>query len=194
MLLVCRHVHHLYDGCVLLTALPRPAHLFIALDWVPLRPARQAIERACRLVGWPVVLRASHPRWSSLPSGKQEEVRRSVRRSIRAGVRLLASGEALAVFPEGYPNVDPLYTPKQSLEDFAPFLPGFASLVELAQSRCSEPVPVIPVGFAYQPGERWEITMRCGPALCRHAYQSREAFVASVQSQVMQLSQPTSFR
>jgi 1-acyl-sn-glycerol-3-phosphate acyltransferase len=190
VLLACRHVHHLYDGCVLLAVLPRRVHLFIALDWVPVRMARRAIERACALVGWPVVLRSSHPRWSSLPIPEQEEVRSSVRRSVRAGVRVLVNGEALVVFPEGYPNVDPLYTPKQNLEDFAPFLPGFASIVDLAQLRCSEPIPIIPVGFAYQPGERWGITMRCGPAMYRNPSESRDAFVAAVQSKVMRLSQP----
>lgn len=192
VLLACRHVHHLYDGCVLLAVLPRRVHLFIALDWVPVRMARQVIERACRLVGWPVVLRSSYPRWSSLPSRDQEEVRTSVRRSVRAGVHVLVSGEALVVFPEGYPNVDPVYTPKRGLEDFALFLPGFASIVDLAQLRCPEPIPVVPVGFAYQPGDRWSITMRCGSAMYRNPSESRDAFVAAVQSQVMQLSQPPS--
>jgi 1-acyl-sn-glycerol-3-phosphate acyltransferase len=193
VLLACRHVHHLYDGCALLAILPRRVHLYIALDWVPVRVARRAIERACRLVGWPVVLRSSHPRWSSLHGRDQEEVRSSVRRSVRAGVRVLVNGEALVVFPEGYPNVDPVYTPKRNLEDFAPFLPGFASIVELAQLRCSQSIPIVPVGFTYQPGERWRITMRCGPAMYRNSGESRDAFVAAVQSQVMQLSQTPQF-
>lgn len=192
VLLVCRHVHHLYDGCVLLGVLPRRVHLFIALDWVSLRVARRALEGACRLVGWPVVLRSSHPRWASAPGPQRADVLRSVRRSLHAAVRVLTNGEALVVFPEGYPNVDPVYTPKQNLDDFAPFLPGFASIIDRAQIRCSEPIPVIPVGFAYQPGERWRITMRCGPAVYRDSHESREAFVGALQSKVMQLSQPSS--
>ena len=40
LLIACRHVHHLYDGCLLLTAVPRPVHLLVALDWAADRPTR----------------------------------------------------------------------------------------------------------------------------------------------------------
>lgn len=190
VVLACRHVHHLYDGCVLLGFLPRRVHLLIALDWVPLAAARRAVEGACRLVGWPVILRSSHPRWAGAEGPQLEEVHRSVRRSVRAAVQVLLDGEALVVFPEGYPNVDPVYTLKRKLDDFVPFLPGFASIVDLAQARCSDPIPVVPVGFAYTPGRRWDIVMRIGPALYRSRQESREAFVTAVQSKVTELSQP----
>ncbi len=98
------------------------------------------------------------------------------------------AGDVLAMFPEAYPNVDPVYTPKRGLEESSPFLPGFASIVDLAQSRRGEPIPVIPMGFAYGRGERWRITLRCGPALYRDPTQSRASFVESVQSSVLELS------
>ena len=34
VLIVARHFHHLYDGCVLMKTVPRRLHIFVALDWV----------------------------------------------------------------------------------------------------------------------------------------------------------------
>ena len=194
VLLVCRHVHHLYDGCVLLGALPRRVHLFIALDWLPTGVARAVVERLCRLVRWPVVLRSPRREDPRHSGDRQKEAGRSVRRSLRSAVDILVQGDVLAIFPEGYPNVDPVYTPKQGLDEVSPFLSGFASIIDLAQARCSQPVPVVPVGFAYARGQRWSIDMRCGPACYRDPGETRESFVASVQSKVMELSRPPAIR
>jgi putative membrane protein len=57
VLIVARHFHHLYDGCVLLRAIPRRLHILVALDWVQKRWMRGVMERACTLTGWPILLR-----------------------------------------------------------------------------------------------------------------------------------------
>jgi 1-acyl-sn-glycerol-3-phosphate acyltransferase len=189
-LLVCRHVHHLYDGCVLLTAFPRPIHLLITLDWMPFMPVRQLMAQACQFVRWPVVLRAAHRSEILSRATEPTATRMSVRPAIRASAEVLQAGEILAVFPEGYPNIDPVYTPKQSLTDVMPFLSGFATILDVAQRILPEPVPIIPVGFFYERGDPWSITMRCGPAVYRKHGASRASFVTSVQSKVIELSQP----
>ncbi len=189
-LLVCRHVHHAYDGCVLLTAFPRPVHLLITLDWMPFVPVRRLMANACRFVRWPVVTRAAYLPGIAAAAREQTTKRLSVRQAVTASAEVLQSGEILAVFPEGYPNVDPVYTPKLSLTDVLPFQPGFATILDMAQRTCEGPIPVVPVGFSYQRDDRWKITMRCGPAVFRKPGESRASFVTSVQSKVVELSRP----
>jgi hypothetical protein len=55
----------------------------------------------------------------------------------------------LAVFPEGYPNVDLRGSRKPGPDDFLPFQPGFLHLVEFAQRHGAGPVSIVPVGFDY---------------------------------------------
>jgi 1-acyl-sn-glycerol-3-phosphate acyltransferase len=190
VLLVCRHVHHAYDGCVLLTAFPRPVHLLITLDWMPFVPVRRLMAKACRFARWPVVARAVHRSGIMPATSERATAGTSVRSAVRASADILQAGEILAVFPEGYPNIDPVYTPKLSLTDVIPFLPGFAAILDLAQRTRPEPIPVVPVGFSYEPGDRWRITMRCGPAVYRNPAESRASFVIAVQSKVIELSRP----
>ena len=189
VLLACRHVHYMYDGCLLQAGLPRPVHLLITLDWMPVAWFLPLMERVCALVRWPVVPRASVGTNEALPAERSPN-RASVRRAIRRCADVLAAGDILAVFPEGYPNVDPVYTPKRSLSDMMDFLPGFVTIVDLAGARRRDAIPVVPVGFAYERGERWTITMRCGPPLYRHGRESRDEFADLVRARVMALSEP----
>ncbi len=57
-LIVAHHYHHLLDGCALLNSVPRRLHILIAPDWIDKRWLRVLMEFACRLVEWPIVLRA----------------------------------------------------------------------------------------------------------------------------------------
>jgi hypothetical protein len=51
----------------------------------------------------------------------------------------------------------------------------------------------VPVGFVYGRGQRWRIDVRCGPVCYRDPAQTRESFIASMQSKVMELSRPSAF-
>ena len=44
VLIAARHFHHLYDGCVMMKAIPRRLHFFVALDWVRKRWLRRFME------------------------------------------------------------------------------------------------------------------------------------------------------
>jgi 1-acyl-sn-glycerol-3-phosphate acyltransferase len=157
---------------------------------MPFVPVRRLMANACRFVRWPVVARAVHRSGIMPATSERATVGTPVRSAVRASADILQAGEILAVFPEGYPNIDPVYTPKQSLTDVMPFLPGFATILDLAQRTRPEPIPVVPVGFSYEPGDRWRITMRCGPAVYRNPAESRASFVIAVQSKVIELSRP----
>jgi hypothetical protein len=61
------------------------------------------------------------------------------------------------VFPEGYPNVDPRYTPKIFDGQMLPFRPGAID------------VPVVPAGLSYEPGLRWTTILRFGAPLPAHS-------------------------
>ncbi|HVU66564.1 MAG TPA: carotenoid biosynthesis protein, partial [Ktedonobacteraceae bacterium] len=56
VMIVARHFHHLYDGCLLLQATSRRLHLLVALDWVRHPLWRRVIEHLCKAVDWPIML------------------------------------------------------------------------------------------------------------------------------------------
>jgi 1-acyl-sn-glycerol-3-phosphate acyltransferase len=186
-LLVCRHYHHLYDGCALLAAIPRPLGIVVGLDWVQRPGSRLLMEFACRAAGWPVVLRAE--RLQGGPSAyRPEEARRYLRSALRGARSSLAAGGALAIFPEGYPIIDPHPTPRPADQDLLPFRPGFLHLVEIAQHGGQPAIPIIPVGVAYRPGSRWQVTLRLGSPVFHRRRSQRAAALASVELAVRQLS------
>lgn len=189
-LIAARHYHHLYDGCALITTLPRPVHILVALDWVDRPIVRRVMERACAAARWPIVLRGDAlTRPGARTAYSPAERRRYLHRAVTETVDLLRAGEVVVVFPEAYPNVDPTYTPKTA-DGFLPFRPGFAALAALAERDGHPPVPIIPAGLAYRPGDRWELTLRFGPPLFIDDWPDRAALVAAVEQQVRDLSRP----
>jgi uncharacterized membrane protein/1-acyl-sn-glycerol-3-phosphate acyltransferase len=191
VLIAARHYHHLDDGCVLLATLPRSVHILVALDWVRTRWLRALMEVACRMARWPVVLREERLSAPDVQSAyAAPEVGHYTRRGIRQAVELLRAGEALVVFPEAYPNVDPSFTPKASADGFLPFRPGFLRIAQLA-GRHSAPIPIVPAGFAYS-GDRaaapWRITLRLGEPLFASDACDAQTFIQLVEQRVKALS------
>lgn len=199
VLIVARHFHHLYDGCVLLGAVPRRLHILVALDWVQKRWQRRLMEWACAMVDWPTMLRierlgededAIHriPTAAGRSAYSQGESRRYMRRFAADSLRLLRNGEALIVFPEAYPNIDPAHTPKKDHETFLPFRPGFAKLVEKAERDGHTQVAIVPAGFTYVKRERWYIRLQFGPALFSKDYSDSTHLVRAIEKCVHDLS------
>jgi 1-acyl-sn-glycerol-3-phosphate acyltransferase len=188
VLLAARHYHHLYDGVVLLDVVPRPLHILVALDWVDTRPLRGLMQWATRTARWPTVLRPEGLAAVRNRAFAADEVARFRLRGIRECVSLLCEGAALVAFPEGFPNVDPRFTPKRDAAEFLPFRAGFASIVALAERRLRRRVPVVPVGLAYEAGDRWRVTVRCGAPLTLDG--DPTAFARTVRSRVIALSSP----
>jgi uncharacterized membrane protein/1-acyl-sn-glycerol-3-phosphate acyltransferase len=195
VLIAARHFHHLYDGCVLMRAVPRHLHIFVALDWVQKRWLRSLMEWACTMVDWPIVLRTEQlnenaTQHSETASGSYSlvEARSYLRHAITDSVRLLRNGETLVIFPEAYPNIDPGNTPKVEKNDFLPFRPGFARLVEMVERDEHTRVAIVPAGLSYTQNERWNITLRFGPAFSRSDYTSSTHLVQDVEKRVRELS------
>ena len=198
VLLAARHFHHFYDGVVLMDAVPRPLHILVALDWVDSQPLRRLMEWATRTAGWPAVLREEgltrddrgfipHPR----SAFRRDEVERYRLRSIRDSVGFLCAGRAVVIFPEGYPNVDPRFTPKRSDDEFLEFRSGFTTVVSIAQRRLQTTVPIIPTGLAYERGARWRVVVRFGAPLYWNATPARAELIRTVQRRVEILSRPS---
>ena len=108
--------------------MPRPIHILVTLDWAKNSYARRLMTLATTMARWPVVLRSDALRtcvnrdrtWR----GKiitAAAIRGYQRSALSDSVALLAEGRVLVVFPEGYPNIDPHYTPKTRPEEFLPF-------------------------------------------------------------------------
>lgn len=170
VLVAARHYHHLYDGCVAVDAPGRPTHIVVGLDWIRNPLLRVAMTRLCRLARWPIVLRPALPDAPD-PSPESLASRRAVlRESARETVALLREGRVVVVFPEGYPNIDPSFTPKRG-EEFLPFQAGFVRYARLAERAGAGAVPIVPLGFHYErlapapdvADGRWRIVARYGP-------------------------------
>jgi 1-acyl-sn-glycerol-3-phosphate acyltransferase len=153
-IIAARHYHHIHDGAALLTLAPRPLRVLVTLDWVDIPVGQPAMREACRAAGCPVV-----PRASLLPAPAS---RSALLAGARESVALLRAGRLLLVFPEGYPTIDPNYTPKTRDDEFLPFRPGFLRFAALAERDGRTRVPIIPTGLEYKRGERWELTVRFG--------------------------------
>jgi 1-acyl-sn-glycerol-3-phosphate acyltransferase len=144
---------------------------------------------------WPVILR-SDALASDLNASRSErrslfsltDAARYQRRAIRQSVELLVEGRVLAVFPEGYPNIDPAYTPKIKADEFLPFKPGFAAIAGAAEERLGAAIPIIPVGLHYTRGKPWIAHINFGAAIFTKKFSSRELLVKNVEQQVRMLS------
>jgi len=163
VILACRHYHHLYDGVALLASSHRPLHLLVGLDWARPGPLGPVMEAACRMAGWPSILRPDRLRRlrslglaSTAPS-----YRAQLERGMEQSLAILRAGEVLVVFPEGHPTVD--LHPQRGSFVVQPFKRGFADLAILAATEHHGKVPVVPVAFRYKPqGTSWQVHMEVG--------------------------------
>jgi len=187
VVIASRHFHHQWDAAIFLAVLPRSPHFLVALDWVRYRWHRSLLEWCCRLLRWPVILRRDGPRMDGPSAYRRCDVPAFMRRAAQDAILLLRAGECLTVFPEAFPNVDTVPTPKRSLEEFLPFRPGVVRLVVWAERGAQTRVPVIPAGLEYRRGRRWKVTLRFGPGIYVDELDDRTC-AARLERQVRQLS------
>lgn len=191
LLIVARHFHHLYDGCLLLSTVPRRLHILIGLDWIQQPRQRWLMEWACHLVDWPIVLRSERLSSGGQSAYQAREVRRYLRRAVTQTVGLLRQGETLVIFPEAYPTIDPAPTPRGEHADFLPFRPGFAQLVRLAEKDGHTQVAIVPAGLDYvQQDGRWQVTLRFDQALSHRDFSDKTHLIQTIEQRVHELSAP----
>jgi 1-acyl-sn-glycerol-3-phosphate acyltransferase len=190
-LLAARHFHHFYDGCALVAVGPRPLRILVTLDWLENPAGLRLMRSACQLARWPIVARSDSQVWRR-GHATQARVAPAARRQLLAATRecvgLLRGGEFLLVFPEGYPNIDPGFTPKVDDGAFLPFEPGFLRVVALAEQDGITHVPIVPVGLEYQRRNRWHVTVRFGHPVWRAPDVASRAQIAAIEEQVRRLS------
>jgi 1-acyl-sn-glycerol-3-phosphate acyltransferase len=194
-LLVARHYHHLFDGLALYAAVPRQLHILVTLDWAKNTPVKLFMECASKLGRWPIILRVDAVTRNLDATGLSRrslfslnDVARYQSRAMRQSVELLVEGNVLVVFAEGYPNIDPNFTPKKAPNEFLPFKSGFAAIVAAAEKRLGKPIPIIPVGLFYTVGEPWIAHISFGAGIFREDFSSRHRLVEHLERQVGILS------
>lgn len=188
--LVAHHYHHLLDGCALYMATGRPLHVLVGLDWAGSGLQRRGMELLCRVAGWPVITRPDALERSQASREVRAEAQRLMRRAMRSSVELLADGQIVVVFPEGYPVIDPHGSPKQeSGERFLPFEPGVVRLARMAESGGGA-IPMVPVGFVYERADdsHWRIGMNVGEPIRRADFADDDACLAALETAVRTLS------
>jgi 1-acyl-sn-glycerol-3-phosphate acyltransferase len=181
-IIAARHYHHLYDGAVIVSVVPRPVHILVALDWVQNGAARVGMDKACRTAGWPVVLRRDGKHY--VDAGVAVH---ALRHAIKETMLLFDDGRIVLVFPEAFPNIDPGYTPKTDVEGFLPFRPGLVRFATLAAGRGLR-VPIVPAGFAYQRGRKWRVTLRVGAPVWVDRREDESAALELIEGRVRDLS------
>ena len=192
-MIVARHFHHLYDGCLLLQATSRRLHLLVALDWVRHPLWRRVIEHLCKAVDWPIMLRSERLNPADTRGAQsayqRDEARGYMRRASAQAIQLLRQGEALVIFPEAYPVIDPVSSPRAATTVFLPFRPGFARLLAWAEKDSRTHVALVPAGLRYilQNG-RWQVTLRFGPPLSRQDFASTGECIQAIEQRVRELS------
>ena len=189
-IIAARHYHHLFDGLAFFAALERRFHFVVTLDWAQSRHSKFLMSTLNRLARWPMVLRED-----ALLSGARHhhtlfeprDLRRYQRAALRQSTKLLGEKRLLIIFPEGYPNIDPIYTPKTGADEFLPFKPGFAVIAESAERITNESIPIIPAGITYQVGATWLAHLNFGRAVHRRDFSSRRQLIEHVADAVKQL-------
>lgn len=184
VILAARHVHHLYDGVAIVATIPRPVHILVGLDWAANPLTRIGMTRLCNISRWPIVYRSDSP----TPRSPRETTRQT-RTALTETLGLLEEDRILLVFPEGYPNIDPGYTPKSGLDDWLPFQPGVLRIATMAATR-GLTVPIIPVGFSYEQDDKWTVTLRFGEPFTVLNRRQASATLQSLQERVHDLSTP----
>lgn len=182
VIIASRHFHHFFDGAAFFATIPRPFHPIVTVDWTTNIPKRRALGAACKAAGWPTVIRADAVGRQATAS----EATRHLRHAIDDSVAFLKAGEIVLIFPEGYPNIDPTYTPKTGDDDFLPFQAGFVRIAEIAARRGVADLPIVPAGFEYRRGPKWDVTLRFGAPIFLGA--PREETRARVENAVRALS------
>ena len=190
-LIVARHYHHLFDGLTLFAAVQRHFHIVVTMDWVQNRRTKFFMQAINRMARWPMLLRTDAlQRPGKKPRGlySTSHVAHYQRRALREAIELLVEGRILVVFPEGFPNIDPTYTPKTEPEQFLPFKPGFVNILRAAEARLGQRIPIIPTGIHYAPGEIWQGYLTFGEAIYRDETNSRDDLIKRLEWTVKRLS------
>jgi putative membrane protein len=143
------------------------------------------MEYACRAASWPVVFRRDG---EALVSGASATA--ALRTALSSSLSILERGRILLVFPEGYPTIDPGYTPKTSDTEFLSFQSGFARLVRAAATRGLQ-VPIVPAGFHYTHEPKWQVDLRFGEPVRMTESTSQRELVGHIESCVHRLSEAT---
>jgi 1-acyl-sn-glycerol-3-phosphate acyltransferase len=188
VLVVARHYHHLFDGIALLLSMPRPIHILATLDWIKSGHARRLMQLATTLARWPVVVR-SHALQAGVDSSHTK--REAQRKALCDSVELLAQDRILVVFPEGYPTIDPHYTPKTRPEEFLHFKSGFAAIAAAAERRVKAKIPMLPTGLIYTKvgqGSRWTVRLNIGEPVYSKDFASRQLLLKYMEQRVAELS------
>lgn len=195
VVLAVRHYHHLLDGLGLLAQVGRPLHVMIGLDWISTRAARWFLEGLAQCCAWPVTLRNAEDRFGetgpdeSRPSAYgEDEIQPYQQRAYRQCVNLLRDGRAVAIFPEGYPVIDPHTVRKPRTETLAPFKSGFARVAVTAARRHGRPVWVVPVGIRSNGHDDRKLAFVYGAARQVTGTTDVDALIAQVYADITRLS------
>ena len=189
-IIAARHYHHLFDGLAFFAAVERRFHIVVTLDWARNRRTIFFMSSLNSLARWPMVLREEAiehaPQESRLYT--TTDLRRFQLAALRQSVRLLEENRLLVIFPEGFPNIDPVFTPKTHADEFLPFKPGFAAIAESAEKVMHQAIPIIPTGIRYQTGPTWVAHVSFGAPIYRRDFPSRQRFIDLVADTVKRLS------
>ncbi|MCA9864470.1 MAG: 1-acyl-sn-glycerol-3-phosphate acyltransferase [Thermomicrobiales bacterium] len=186
VVLAARHYHYTYDGIAIYALIRRELRAVAALDWLPPGRLRGLLRTACQAAGWPSVLR--EPLRGMNDRETERERRLLLLQASREAVDLLRAGNALLIFPEAYPVVDPHISHCRAEGEMLPFQPGTARFAVLAARGLSASIPVVPIGLRYTRGRRWRLDVAFGEPVLIGPESDLDERLATLESSVRRLS------
>lgn len=187
VILVARHYHHLFDGVALYSVVQRPVHILVAIEWARNRFVRRLFEWADGAARWPVVVRPEAIRGNAAPFSELD-VLHYQRTAFKDSIRLLSEGRVLTVFPEGFPTIDPHFTPKKSVDEILPFRHGFLTICKAAERKTHKRIPLVPVGLRYEGDHPTTVHISFGTPLFIENRASEKTMVRKCEEEVLKLS------
>ncbi len=140
VILASRHFHGDFDLSLMLSIIHRRIFFLGATDFL-----KEGVQmRVVRLV---------YEKMGAVPINRPDSIFQKPSTGLIAAyksiVRLLMLGQAVMIFPEGWPNIDSHWTRKTEQDDVIEVKAGLFHFIDYVQKKKGVLVPIVPIGVRY---------------------------------------------
>jgi len=156
VVLAPRHFHGDYDPFLFYNITHRRVFFLAATDWL-----KEGVQIKVRTY----LFRKAGAVPINRPDSMFEKPTKYLKAAFKSIVRLLMLGQAVVIFPEGWPNIDSHGTRKEPGQEFIEVKAGLFHFVDYAQKKRRIRIPMIPIGVKYgkeKKGIKPEIVVNIG--------------------------------
>ena len=176
-----RHFSGDFDPSLFYTLIQRRVFFLAATDWMKKGVEATVNKYIFKKLGAIPINR---------PDSIFEHANTNLLSAYKSIVRYLMLGQAIVVFPEGWPNIDSHYTPKKENDEEIEIRLGLFHFVDYVQKKKKIKVPIIPVGTKYVDHKRFrsDIIVNFGRPMYLPAKFDYAKYQALLQKEIKRLS------